>query len=124
MGCCRLDAPQRIAVTVETCYQNTGIALALALATFPTKDQSAAAEVPLYYGVVEIIVLPVFLLTAWKLGLTYAPPSDLLCKVIAGNYQPKAIDVIAKSSQSSDRSAEESTTASPPTQLPSSPWSP
>lgn len=83
-----LKGPERISVTVETCYQNTGIALTLALATFPEDQQSKAAGVPLYYGVVEIILLPIFLAISWKLGLTYAPRKHSLVRVLAFSYQP------------------------------------
>jgi len=89
-GPCRLEPPQRVAVAVETCYQNTGIALTLALAAFPEEQRAAAAGVPLFYGVVEVLLLPLFLLVAWRLGLTYAPRSEWLHLVLLRNYQPRA----------------------------------
>lgn len=91
MSClCRLDAPQRVAVSVESCYQNVGVALTIALATFDGKEASRAAGVPMYYGVIEIVVLPSFLLFAWKTGMTYAPAGEGLLTVILGNFQPAA----------------------------------
>lgn len=87
---CGLDAPQRVAVTVETSYQNTGIALTMALATFPKKDQSAAAGVPLFYGLVEVVILPLFLMAAWRLNQTYAPKTERFLRVVTCSYQPQS----------------------------------
>lgn len=83
-----LDGPQRVAVSVESCYQNTGIATTLALATFDEDVASAAVGVPLYYGLVEIVLLPLFLLCAWKAGLTHAPAGLKLCTVLLESFQP------------------------------------
>lgn len=88
----RLSGPQCVAVSVESCYQNTGVALSLALATFDKEDQSQAAGVPLYYGVVEVVVLALFLVVAWKAGLTYAPASERLCTVLVQNFQPLVVE--------------------------------
>jgi len=83
-----LSRPEAVAVVVETTYQNTGLAMSIALATFDKSQRGRAVGVPLFYAAVQVVLLPLFLLTAWKLGLTYAPPSTPFCKVIAGNFQP------------------------------------
>lgn len=83
-----ISPPEAVAVTVETGYQNTGLALAIALATFDEEDRGKAAGVPLYYQFVQIVCLPLFLLAAWRAGLTYAPPRAWLSEVILKDYQP------------------------------------
>lgn len=101
-----LEGPQRVAVAVESCYQNTGIPLTLALATFEESERSRAVGVPLYYGVVEIILLPMFLVVAWKCGLTYAPANARLHSVVAANYQPShCAETCADSGAQVNRSA-------------------
>jgi predicted Na+-dependent transporter len=85
-----LPSPQAVAVAIECCYQNTGLALTIALSSMPPEDIGEASGVPLVYGVVEVVVIPLFALCAWKLGWTYAPASESLCNAIVGNYQPQA----------------------------------
>eukprot|EP00928_Gymnodinium_smaydae_P022125 TRINITY_DN1867_c0_g1_i1.p1 TRINITY_DN1867_c0_g1~~TRINITY_DN1867_c0_g1_i1.p1 ORF type:complete len:362 (-),score=15.03 TRINITY_DN1867_c0_g1_i1:226-1194(-) len=87
----RVTWPEAVSITVEVCYQNTGLALSIALATFRGADVGRAAGVPIYYGVCQIVCLPVFLVIAWKAGLTYAPRSTNVLKVVLGNFQPRCI---------------------------------
>merc|ERR1712039_880210 len=84
-----VSGTEAVAVTVETSYQNTGLALAIAFATFAEKDRVQAAGVPLYYGSVQIVCLPLFLLCAWKAGFTFAPPNIALHRVILSDFQPQ-----------------------------------
>mmetsp|Transcript_64892 Transcript_64892/g.141419 ORF Transcript_64892/g.141419 Transcript_64892/m.141419 type:complete len:455 (-) Transcript_64892:167-1531(-) len=86
-----LNGPEAVAVTIETSYQNTGLALSVALATFAKKDRAAAASVPLFYGVVEACLLPVFLIVSWKIGLTHAPKHISLWSAVTGNFQPEVV---------------------------------
>jgi hypothetical protein len=86
-----ISSPEAVAVTVETSYQNTGLALTIALATFSEDERGAAAGVPLYYGCVQVVLLPLFLLCAWKMGLTYAPKNARLDRVILGDWQPRVV---------------------------------
>ena len=58
-------------------------------------DVGEASGVPLFYGIVEILLIPVFALTAWRIGWTYAPPSENICVALVGNFQPTAVDVAA-----------------------------
>ena len=84
-----LGKPQRIAVGIETMYQNLGIAVAASLSMFnDANDAAKAVGVPIFYGVYATVVISLLLLGAWKLGWTYAPPGDPLCQVLSGNYQP------------------------------------
>eukprot|EP00614_Pseudopedinella_elastica_P001522 CAMPEP_0172592932 /NCGR_PEP_ID=MMETSP1068-20121228/12077_1 /TAXON_ID=35684 /ORGANISM="Pseudopedinella elastica, Strain CCMP716" /LENGTH=533 /DNA_ID=CAMNT_0013390229 /DNA_START=54 /DNA_END=1652 /DNA_ORIENTATION=+ len=70
---CGLARPERVSVAIETCYQNVGVATAVALSMFQGKDQALAVGVPLYYGGIEALLLGGFCLYAWKAGWTYAP---------------------------------------------------
>ena len=68
--------------------QNTGLALTIALSAMGPDDVGEASGVPLVYGIVEILVIPVFAITAWRLGWTYAPKSENCIVALVGNYQP------------------------------------
>jgi len=87
----RLSGPEIVAVTVETSYQNTGLALTIALASFDEDKRGKAAAVPLLYGIAQVVLLPLFLLIAWKSGMTYAPKGDGIRSVVMGNYQPHTL---------------------------------
>merc|ERR1719491_2202435 len=52
-----LALPERVTVSVECCYQNVGIATSVALTMFDGNDLAEAMGVPLYYGLVEAVVL-------------------------------------------------------------------
>ncbi|CAJ1355618.1 unnamed protein product [Effrenium voratum] len=84
----RVSAPEAVAIAIETCYQNTGLALTIALSSFEPRDASRASGVPLFYSLVQVIVMPVFLLFAWKTGMTYAPANDSFHRVLFGCHQP------------------------------------
>lgn len=82
-----LEKPERVAVAIESCYQNTGIATSVALALYDGDDLPKAIGVPLYYGIVEAVLLAVFCLVCWKRGWTKAPPEENCCKVIYNSYE-------------------------------------
>jgi len=90
----RLDlaSPSCVAVAIECVYQNTGLALTIALSAVPADKVGMASGVPIFYGLVEIVCVPLFALVAWRLGWTYAPTTDNLCKVLALSYQPSCED--------------------------------
>lgn len=88
--CLRLADPEATTVAIECVYQNTGLALAIALSAFPRSESSAAAAVPLVYGAAEIVFIFTFGLVAWRAGWTHAPPRDPFCKMIHKDYQPDA----------------------------------
>lgn len=89
--CLRCSDPEAVAICIECCYQNTSLAFTIAVSIFPTPAQSARALlVPIYYGVVEIVLIGIFVLIAWRLSWTYAPKDVGLFKCIVGNYQPSS----------------------------------
>lgn len=110
---CRLSGPTNVAVSVETCYQNVGVALVLALSCFPDEEQGKAACVPMYYCCVKLILLPVFLTLTWKCGLTYAPTNVSFHKMLAGSFQPADCDVFKLVHPAGDANASARPTADP-----------
>lgn len=84
-----LDKPERVAVAVESCYQNTGIATSVAITMFGDNenDLATAIGVPLYYGIVVAIMLAVFCVVCWKLGWTKAPKNENFCKMLYNSYE-------------------------------------
>lgn len=83
-----LDNPERVSVSIESCYQNTGIATTVALTMFKTEAALATAiGVPLLYGIVEAVVILVFCLICWKSGWTKAPANANICSVLATSYE-------------------------------------
>jgi len=87
----KLKNPEAVSVAIECCYQNTGLALTIALSAVPPEERGAAAGVPVVYGMAEMALIPIFALSAWKLGWTYAPANEAQCTMLMGNYQPEAV---------------------------------
>ena len=83
----RMQWPERTAVCVESAYQNIGIAQAFAMTVLEGEDSVRAIVVPLFYGLVEVIVIALFLVISWKANCTLAPASDPFWKVVTKNYQ-------------------------------------
>jgi predicted Na+-dependent transporter len=83
----QLAPPERVAVAVEACYQNTGIATSMALTLYKGEALADAIGVPLYYGMVEACLLAIFCLICWKLGWTKAPRDENLCVVLYHSYE-------------------------------------
>jgi predicted Na+-dependent transporter len=89
----RLEKPEIVTLSVECCYQNVGIATSAVLAMFDDpNDVANAMAVPLLYGLVEMIVLGLYCLVAWKLNWTKAPKDDNFCLVITKTYEIEDID--------------------------------
>lgn len=84
----RCSSPESVAICIECCYQNTALAIAVAVSVFEPAEASRAILVPLYYGVVEIVLIALFALMAWQANWTYAPRTDNLVKCVLRNYQP------------------------------------
>jgi len=99
-----LDKPERVAVAVESCYQNTGIATSVAAVMFDgDKDSLAEAIcVPLYYGFCEAVLLGIFCLLAWKAGWTKAPKDERICVILTENYEVSEQDASAARAASTD----------------------
>mmetsp|Transcript_3158 Transcript_3158/g.3029 ORF Transcript_3158/g.3029 Transcript_3158/m.3029 type:complete len:490 (-) Transcript_3158:59-1528(-) len=84
----RLDKPQVVTISVECCYQNVGIATSAAIAMFPDSEtRGQALCVPLFYGILEAVLLALYCLLAWKLGWTRAPADEKLCVILAKTYE-------------------------------------
>mmetsp|Transcript_22524 Transcript_22524/g.39918 ORF Transcript_22524/g.39918 Transcript_22524/m.39918 type:complete len:480 (-) Transcript_22524:97-1536(-) len=81
----KLPKPQRVAVSIETAYQNTGVALAVSLSLGP--EGRAAAVVPVVYGGYEALFFGMFALFSWYIGWTLSPEDESLCKILLNDYQ-------------------------------------
>mmetsp|Transcript_30825 Transcript_30825/g.46760 ORF Transcript_30825/g.46760 Transcript_30825/m.46760 type:complete len:439 (-) Transcript_30825:165-1481(-) len=91
--CCRLSKPEGVSISVECCYQNTGIATSVAVTMFSNPEERAQAlAVPLFYGLVEALVIGLYCIAAWKLGWTKAPADENFCVVISNTYENKDIE--------------------------------
>ncbi|KAL7574158.1 hypothetical protein ACA910_014837 [Epithemia clementina (nom. ined.)] len=92
----RLAHPETVAIAIECCYQNTGIATSVAIAMYDDKEERArAVAVPLFYGVVEAVSIGIYCVWAWKIGWTKAPKDETLCLVLANTYQVEEEDAFA-----------------------------
>jgi hypothetical protein len=97
-----LEKPERVAVAVEGCYQNTGIATSVAASMFSGSELAMAISVPLLYGIFEAAVLAIYCLVCWKIGWTKAPSNENFCTMIVTSYEveqarlesPNAIEVV------------------------------
>ena len=84
----RLAPPETVAISIECCYQNTGIATSVAIAMYDNVEQRAVAvAVPLFYGVVEAVAIFIYCVWAWKVGWTKAPADERLCVVVTKTYE-------------------------------------
>ena len=75
---------------MECCYQNVGIATSVALTMFKGPDLAEALGAPLYYGIVEAVVLGLYCVVAWKAGWTKAPADENICVVVSTTYETGA----------------------------------
>jgi hypothetical protein len=83
-----LSHPETVAIAIECCYQNTGIATSVAITMFDDPEERAqAVAVPLFYGVVEAVAIGIYCSIAWKLGWTKAPANENLCVVLGKTYE-------------------------------------
>jgi predicted Na+-dependent transporter len=83
-----LKKPEVVTVAVECCYQNVGIATSVALSMFNDPVlQGNALCVPMFYGLLEAVLLSIYVAIAWKLGWTKAPPGENLCVVLGTTYE-------------------------------------
>ena len=80
--------PERLAIAVECCYQNTGITTSAVLSIFSGQDLQRALRVPFVYGLVQAVCIAIYLIIFWKLGWTKAPKDErLCCTVITTSYE-------------------------------------
>ena len=83
----KLSLPETVAISIECCYQNTGIATSVAITMFDGEEQAQAVAVPLFYGVVEAVAIGIYCVWAWKAGWTKAPADEKLCTILANTYE-------------------------------------
>ena len=74
-------------VSIETCYQNIGIATSVAISMFSGEDRTMAMSVPLFYGIVEAVLIGSYCIFAWKKGWTKAPKDESICKILGNSYE-------------------------------------
>jgi predicted Na+-dependent transporter len=86
-----LRKPERVAVVIEACYQNPGLATSIVLGMFTGKDAGDAVAVPILYGSYEALLLGLFCLCSYYANWTFVDPSKVsLMQAIRGNYQSLA----------------------------------
>jgi len=86
-SCVSLNKPERVTLSVECCYQNVGIATSVALTMFRGEELSTAMAVPLYYGLIEAVILGIYCIGAWKSGWTKAPKNIGFFTMISTSYE-------------------------------------
>lgn len=111
----KCTGPESVAICIECCYQNTALAIAVAVSVFSPEEAPLATLVPLYYGVIEILLIAAFVGFAWQMGWTYAPRTDNIIACVSGNYQP-GLQLIEEERASS--SAADELTAVAPSEQP------
>lgn len=85
----KLKKPETLAVVIETAYQNVGLATSIAVASVDDDAKAAAAlGVPLFYGVLEAVLIALWCLVAHYLGWSYALPGTSLWTAAIRNFQP------------------------------------
>jgi hypothetical protein len=70
-------------------FRTTGIATSVAITMFAgNEDQLATAiGVPLYYGMIEALMLAFFCVFCWKSGWTKAPVNESFCVILFKSYE-------------------------------------
>eukprot|EP00558_Chaetoceros_sp_UNC1202_P001778 CAMPEP_0197256228 /NCGR_PEP_ID=MMETSP1429-20130617/74706_1 /TAXON_ID=49237 /ORGANISM="Chaetoceros sp., Strain UNC1202" /LENGTH=356 /DNA_ID=CAMNT_0042719739 /DNA_START=73 /DNA_END=1143 /DNA_ORIENTATION=- len=82
-----LNKPERVTVSVECVYQNTGIAMTSCLALFDGADEAYAIGVPFWYTGMQTLFVGIYCLVAWKMGWTKAPANENIFKVLFRSYE-------------------------------------
>mmetsp|Transcript_21250 Transcript_21250/g.43396 ORF Transcript_21250/g.43396 Transcript_21250/m.43396 type:complete len:391 (-) Transcript_21250:160-1332(-) len=83
----KLDKPERVTLSVECCYQNVGIATSVALTMFKGDELAMAMSVPLYYGLIEAVILGLYCTVAWKANWTKAPSKVSFLTMLTTSYE-------------------------------------
>lgn len=87
-----LKKPERVAVVIEACYQNPGLATSIVIAMFSGRDSGDAVAVPILYGTYEALLLGLFCLMSHYAGWTFVSPDEVsLIEAIRGNFQGRAM---------------------------------
>merc|ERR1711920_994306 len=72
-----LRKPERVAVVIEVCYQNVGLASAVVLSMNSGRASGDAVAIPLLYGTAEALFLGAFCLVAHYSSWTMADPKKV-----------------------------------------------
>ena len=100
----RLTRPECVSLAIGCCYQNTGIATSVAINMFQDPvDRAQAVAIPLFYGILEAIVIGIYCLWAWKVGWTKAPKDEKLCVILAKSYEVVDDDILHNNQIQDDR---------------------
>lgn len=92
-GLARLKEPECVAISIECCYQNTGIAMSVAMTMFSDRqEQAQALAVPLFYSLVQTASVLIYCVVAWKINWTKAPANESLCVVLSTPYELESLD--------------------------------
>jgi len=83
----RLKQPERVTVSIECVYQNTGIAMTSCLALFTGDDQSRGLAIAFWYTGMQGAIIIVYCLVVWKFGWTKAPANENFITVLFTNFQ-------------------------------------
>lgn len=87
-----LKKPERVAIVIEACYQNPGLAISIVIGMFSGRDAGDAVAVPILYGTYEALLLGLFCLWSHYAGWTFVSPDEVsLLQAIQGNYQNRAM---------------------------------
>jgi predicted Na+-dependent transporter len=76
-----------VTISIESCYQNVGIAMSVAVATFYGENLARAVAVPFYYGIIQGLLTFIYSIGAWKMGWTKAPANVPFWVMICTSYE-------------------------------------
>eukprot|EP00924_Labyrinthula_sp_SR-Ha-C_P000535 augustus_masked-scaffold_27-processed-gene-1.13-mRNA-1 protein AED:1.00 eAED:1.00 QI:0/-1/0/0/-1/1/1/0/274 len=83
----KLPKPTRLAIAVETMYQNTSISTGVALSSFASDVARVAVGVGVVNGLFQFVCSAGVLVVGWKAGWSYADTNAGFCKFLLSNYQ-------------------------------------
>lgn len=89
----RLPNAEIVTISIESCYQNVGIAMTVSFAMFYGQNLARAVAVPFYYGLVQAAVTFCYCIVAWKLGWTKAPADVSFWTMISTSYEILSVEV-------------------------------
>jgi predicted Na+-dependent transporter len=98
----KLPHVEVVTISIESCYQNVGIAMSVALATFYGENLARAVAIPFYYGAVQALLTLVYSITAWKMGWTKAPANVPFWVMICTSYEILCLEMEDGSPQDVD----------------------
>jgi predicted Na+-dependent transporter len=81
-----------VTISVESCYQNLGVGLTIAMAMFDGEDLAKAVAVPFYYGLLQAFFTFLYCIAAWKLGWTKAPRNVGFWTMVTTTYEIVTIE--------------------------------